>query len=99
MAMIREARGLAAEGRPLVIFPEGSRVEHGVRAPLRSGFAGLYKALKLPVVPVAVNSGPAYHRGLKRRDPITYRFGEEIPPGLPRGEVETRVLDAINALN
>ena len=99
MAMIREARGLAAEGRPLVIFPEGSRVEHGVRAPLRSGFAGLYKALKLPVVPVAVNSGPAYHRFWKEAHPITYRFGETIPAGLDRAEIESRVTDAINALN
>ncbi|MDG6079300.1 1-acyl-sn-glycerol-3-phosphate acyltransferase [Erythrobacter litoralis] len=98
-AMIRAAKEAVSEGRPLVIFPEGTRVPHGERAELKAGFAGLYKLLGLPVIPVAVNSGPPYHRGLKRRDPITYRFGEEIPPGLPRDEIETRVLDAINALN
>lgn len=99
MAMMRQARALAAEGRPLVIFPEGTRVPHGERRPLQAGFAGLYKVLALPVVPVAVDSGPTYHRWLKRKRPITYRFGAPIPPGLPREEVEARVLDAINALN
>ena len=97
--MIRAAKAQLAAGRPLVIFPEGTRVPHGTRAPLQAGFAGLYKMLGLPVVPVAVDSGPLYHRGLKRPGTITYRFGEAIPPGLPREEVEARVLDAINALN
>lgn len=99
MAMIRAAKALVADGRPLVIFPEGTRVPHGENRELQSGFAGLYKMLGLPVVPVAVNSGPIYHRLLKRRGRITYRFGEIIPPGLPREEVEQRVRTAINALN
>lgn len=99
MAMIRSAKALSAEGRPLVIFPEGTRVPHGERRELQAGFAGLYKMLGLPVVPVAVNSGPLYHRWLKRPGTITYRFGAIIPPGLPREEAEASVLDAINALN
>ncbi len=99
MRMIRSAKALVADGRPLVIFPEGTRVPHGEKRELQSGFAGLYKMLGLPVVPVAVNSGPVYHRRLKQPGRITYRFGEPIPPGLPRAEVEERVLTAINALN
>ncbi|HSG33152.1 MAG TPA: lysophospholipid acyltransferase family protein [Sphingomonadaceae bacterium] len=97
--MLAEARRLAASGRPLAIFPEGTRIRHGESPPLRSGFAGIYKLLGLPVVPVAVDSGPLYHRRWKRRGAITYRFGEAIPPGLPREEVEMRVQQAINVLN
>ena len=97
--MITAARGFVTDGRPLVIFPEGTRVPHGQRRPLQSGFAGLYKLLGLPVVPVAVDSGPLYHRALKRSGTITYRFGEAIAPGLERNEVERQVLDAMNALN
>ncbi|MGN6501121.1 MAG: 1-acyl-sn-glycerol-3-phosphate acyltransferase, partial [Tsuneonella sp.] len=77
----------------------GTRVPHGVRAPLQSGFAGLYKLLALPVVPVAVNSGPLYHRVWKRAVIVTYLVGETTPPGRPRVAAERRVLDAINALN
>lgn len=99
MQMIRAARSRLDDGRPLVIFPEGTRVPHGENRELQSGFAGLYKMLDLPVVPVAVNSGPVYHRWLKKPGTITYRFGETIPPGLPRDEIEARVRTAINALN
>lgn len=98
-AMLAAARRLSGEGRPLVIFPEGTRVPHGTRAPMQSGFAGLYKLLKMPVVPVAVDSGPLYHRRWKRAGTIRYRFGAEIPPGLPREEIEDRVAEAINLLN
>jgi 1-acyl-sn-glycerol-3-phosphate acyltransferase len=59
----------------------------------------LYKLLGLPVIPVAVNSGPLYHRRWKKSGIVTYRFGEPVPPGLPREEAEERVHAAINALN
>jgi 1-acyl-sn-glycerol-3-phosphate acyltransferase len=97
--MVAEARAYAATGRPLAIFPEGTRVPHGERPPLQSGFAGLYKMIGLPVVPVAVNSGLLYHRLWKRPGTITLLFGEPIEPGLPREAIEARVHAAINALN
>ena len=97
--MVAAARKLSAEGRPLVIFPEGTRVPHGQRPPLQAGFAGLYKLLDLPVVPIAVRSGTIYHRRWKRRGTIEILIGDPIPPGLPRELIETRVLSAINALN
>ncbi len=98
-AMLADARQFVGSGRPLAIFPEGTRVPHGERPPLQSGFAGLYKLLGLPVVPVAVDSGPLYHRWRKRPGTITLQFGEPIEPGLPREEIESRVHAAINALN
>ena len=97
--MIATAKLRIGEGRPLVIFPEGTRVPHGKEPPLQSGFAGIYKLLGLPVVPVAVNSGPFYHRIIKQPGTITYLVGETIPAGLPRAEIESRVHRAINVLN
>ena len=97
--MIAEARAYARMGRPLAIFPEGTRVPHGNQPPLQSGFAGLYKMLGLPVIPVAVDSGPLYQPLWKRPGTITLLFGEPIEPGLPREEIEARVHAAINALN
>ena len=97
--LMRAAKEAKAEGRPFLIFPEGTRTPHGVEGDIVSGFAGLYKLLDLPVVPVAVNSGPLYRSFVKRPGQITYRFGAAVEPGLPRAEVEARVREAINALN
>jgi 1-acyl-sn-glycerol-3-phosphate acyltransferase len=97
--MLALAKERVAEGRPLVIFPEGTRVAIGTQPPLQAGFAGLYKLLRLPVVPIAVDSGRLYHHAVKRPGRITYKVGETIPAGLPREEVEARVHRAINALN
>ncbi|MCH4151645.1 MAG: 1-acyl-sn-glycerol-3-phosphate acyltransferase [Sphingobium sp.] len=99
---LRREVGKAVEaGRPICLFPEGTRVPHGERPPLRSGFAGIYQMLGLPVVPVAVDSGLVSPRNsfLKRSGVITYKVGEIIPPGLPRAEAEARAEAAINALN
>ncbi len=99
--MMRAAEAAIAEGRPIVIFPEGTRVAPGERPALQPGFAGLYRALKLPVVPLAVDSGRLWprHRFLKRPGIVTMRFGEPLPPGLPRAEIEAAVHAAINALD
>jgi len=97
--MISNAKEKLDEGRPLVIFPEGTRVPPGGSPPLQSGFAGLYKLLGLQVIPVAVDSGRLYHRLWKRSGTITYRIGEPVPAGLPRAEAEARVHAAMNALN
>ncbi len=97
----REIAKGTGSGRPVCLFPEGTRVPHGERPPLRSGFAALYQLLKLPVVPVAVDSGRVSPRNsfLKRPGVITYKVGEVIPPGLPRHEAETIAQERINALN
>lgn len=98
-AMMREARAAVAEGRSVLIFPEGTRVRPGAAPPLKSGFAGLYRALGLPVVPVALDSGRVWpRRGPKRAGTITFAFGEAIPPGLSREHIEAAAHRAINAL-
>ena len=97
--MRRAALDAIAEGRPLVLMPEGTRVRHGDAPPLRSGFAGLYKLLGLAVVPVAVNSGAPRRGWIRLPGTITYRVCDPIPPGLPRDQAEQRVHAAINSLN
>lgn len=98
-AMLAGGRQAIEAGRPVIIFPEGTRVRVGQRPPLRSGFAGLYRALALPVLPVAVDSGRLWGRGLVHRGgTVTFKIGEVIPAGLKRDEVEARVHAAINAL-
>jgi 1-acyl-sn-glycerol-3-phosphate acyltransferase len=98
-SLVAAGKAAIATGRPVAIFPEGTRVPVGEQPPLGSGFAGLYRALGLPVVPVAVDSGRLWGRGLVHRSgTVTFKVGEIIPPGLKREEVEARVHAAINAL-
>ena len=98
-SLVTEGQAAVASGRPVIIFPEGTRVRPGEQPPLRPGFAGLYRALGLPVVPVAVDSGRLWGRGLVHHGGIvTFKVGETIPPGLKRDVVEAMVHRAINAL-
>ena len=97
--MVTEAQEAIAGGRSVIIYPEGTRVDPGNAPPLRPGFAGLYRALGLPVVPVAVDSGRLWGRGLVHRPGVvTFVIGEKIGAGLKRNDVEARVHAAINAL-
>ena len=100
-AILAAARAALDEGRPLVLFAEGTRVPRGTAPPLRAGFAGIYRMLGVPVIPVAVDSGDANppRQWVKYPKTITYRVGDMIEPGLPREEAEERVRAAINALN
>lgn len=99
--MRNAARAAIDAGRPLALFPEGTRVQHGDSPSIRSGFAGVYKLLALPVVPIALDTGRMVDLDgwIRRPGIITYRVGEAIPPGLPREEAEARAHAAINALN
>ncbi|PWG02523.1 lysophospholipid acyltransferase family protein [Sphingosinicella humi] len=99
--MLKAAQAAIAEGRPILIFPEGTRVAPGEQPPLQPGFAGLYRSLGLPVVPVALDSGRIWpkHRFIKRSGTVTVRFLKPISPGLSRPEIEGAVHAAINELD
>jgi len=102
--MLARARPVAAAGRPIVIFPEGTRVAPGERRAYQPGVAALYQALALPLVPAAVNSALYWGRRsfVKRRGRIILEFLEPIPPGRTRprlmAELERRVETATAAL-
>jgi 1-acyl-sn-glycerol-3-phosphate acyltransferase len=97
--MVAEAKGAAADGRPIVIFPEGTRTAIGQRRPYQPGVAALYRELGVPLVPVAVNSGLFWGRRafLKRPGRIVLEILPAIPPGLGRREVMKLVEERIEA--
>ena len=52
--------------RPLIIFPQGTRVKPNERPPFKKGAARIYEELKISCQPVAINSGYVWpKRGLK----------------------------------
>jgi len=98
-ALVAEGKEAVASGRAVIIYPEGTRVPVGETPELKSGFAALYRALGLPVVPVATDSGRLWGRGLVHRSgTVRLKIGETIPAGLSRNDIEARVHAAINAL-
>ncbi|TPE58600.1 1-acyl-sn-glycerol-3-phosphate acyltransferase [Sandaracinobacter neustonicus] len=96
-SMIRQARARSAEGRPVFIFPEGTRVPQGSAPPLKAGLFGIYSGLKVPIVPIAHDAGKLWTRSfVKHPGTITISFLPDIPANLPREEMEARVHAAIN---
>lgn len=103
-AMLRAGRAAVADGRPLLIFPEGTRTAPGTTHPYQPGAAAFYKDLAVPVVPVALNSGLFWRRRefLRRPGTIVVEFLTPIDPGLDRkqftAELERRIEHGTQAL-
>jgi|HubBroStandDraft_1064217.scaffolds.fasta_scaffold00007_37 1-acyl-sn-glycerol-3-phosphate acyltransferase len=95
--LVGQGRVVVAAGRPIVIFPEGTRGPVGGKLPYQPGVAALYAQLGVPLVPVALNSGPFWGRRgfIKRPGRITVEILPLIAPGLDRrqalAELERRV--------
>jgi 1-acyl-sn-glycerol-3-phosphate acyltransferase len=102
--MVAAARSAAEEGRPIAIFPEGTRTPVGARQPYHPGVAALYLQLGLPLVPVALNSGLFWGRRsyMKRPGRILVEFLPAIEPGLDRrkvmAELERRIEETTASL-
>ena len=100
--MAEASRKVLAEGRPILIFPEGTRKQPGAAPDYKPGVAGLYGQLGVACVPVALNSGVYWTGFFKRPGTIVLQFLEPIPPGLRRdafmGQLESRIETATNAL-
>lgn len=87
-SLIRNSRPVRDEGRPIVIFPQGTRVAPGTYRPYRIGVGVLYDSLGIPIVPMALNAGLYWprHSFLKRPGTVVVEFLPPIMPGRPRTE-------------
>lgn len=85
--LCKDVKARLAEGRSVIIFPEGTRTAPGDVIEYQPGIAALY-GLGLPVVPAATNSGVCWgrNRWYKKPGTIVLEFLPMIPAGLPREE-------------
>jgi len=95
--MIRQAKVARDHGRQIIIFPEGTRSNPGAEPDYKSGAAGLYMALDLPCVPIALNSGLYWPRRQFIRNPgtITIEILPPIKPHLKRADFMARLESSI----
>ena len=100
--MASAARATLAEGRPILIFPEGTRKKPGAAPDYKPGVAGLYALSGVDCIPVALNSGVYWTGFLKRPGTIVLQFLEPIPPGLKRdtfmAQLQNRIETATSRL-
>lgn len=80
-----------------IIFPQGTRVLPGVKAPYKIGAGVLYSELDIPCVPVATNVGVLWARRSAVRKPglVILEFLDEIPPGKEMGEFMAEMEETI----
>ena len=97
--MTEHARKALAEGRQIIIFPEGTRRAAGADPKYKFGVAHLYAEAGAPCVPIALNSGLFWPRRRFLRFPGTVRVEilDPIPPGADRNTFFTRLQDEIEA--
>ena len=97
--MLAAAREAIADGRQILIFPEGTRKSPGAPPDYRQGVTRMYEALDCPVVPVAHTSGLFWSRRRFRRYPGTLRvrFLPPIQPGLDAATFSARLQEAIES--
>jgi len=87
-----QARDVARAGRPVLIFPSGTR-DPAHRNRVQGGVAVLYRSLKLPCVPIILNSGEHWLRKsfLRRPGTIEIEVLPPIPAHLPVREFMARL--------
>ncbi|MEM0909297.1 MAG: lysophospholipid acyltransferase family protein [Pseudomonadota bacterium] len=95
--MAADARAAMDRGNQLIIFPEGTRRQVGAPPDYKPGALFLYEKLKVPLVPVALNSGLLWprHRFVRYPGTITISVMPAISPGRPRADVKAQMIHAI----
>jgi len=97
--MVEESEAALAEGRSVLIFPEGTRKPTTAPIEFKRGVELLYAKLGRPVLPVALNSGHFWgpDRSCKRAGTISVSYLDPIPPGLGAREFTRRAVQLLEA--
>ena len=85
------------ENRPLLIFPQGTRVKVDETVPFKKGVGRIYEALNISCVPIALNSGNVWPKKgiIKYPGKITISLLKPIKPGLSRDDFIKNLEDTI----
>jgi len=93
------------ENRPLLIFPQGTRIKADERVPFKKGVGRIYETLNISCIPIALNSGNVWPKKgiIKYPGKITISLLEPIKPGLNKDEfiknLENKIYDEIKNIS
>ena len=99
------SRQINSSNRPLIIFPQGTRLLPEDRTPFKKGSSRIYEELKISCQPIAINSGNTWpKKGLKKINTIlTISILKPIEPGLEKAtflkELESAIYSELDVLN
>jgi len=99
------SRIVSSSKRPLIIFPQATRVLPNERPPFKKGVARIYQELKIMCQPVAINSGFVWpKKGIKNgKKTITISILKPIEAGLSKDQfimlLEKNIYSELNFLN
>ncbi|MDR1026449.1 MAG: 1-acyl-sn-glycerol-3-phosphate acyltransferase [Lactobacillus sp.] len=103
--MLEESKKAIKKNRPIIIFPEGTRMKPGAPCNYKPGVYFMYENLDLPVIPVALNTGMFWKKSSFLRLPgkAVIEFMEPMPKGLSKkefmDELEFRIENKTTELN
>ncbi|MDB4192687.1 1-acyl-sn-glycerol-3-phosphate acyltransferase [Candidatus Pelagibacter sp.] len=99
------SKQINSSDRPLIIFPQGTRLLPEDRTPFKKGSSRIYEELKISCQPIAINSGNTWpKKGLKKINTIlTISILEPIEPGLEKEiflkKLENVIYSELDVLN
>ena len=101
----RVAQIIKNENRPLLIFPQGTRVKTDERPPFKKGVGRIYEALNISCMPIALNSGNVWPKKgiIKYPGKIIISLLDPIKPGLNKDEfiknLENKIYEEIKNIS
>jgi len=99
------SKQVISSDRPLIIFPQGTRLLPYDRTPFKKGSSRIYEELKISCLPIAINSGNTWPKYGKKKinTHLTISILKSIEPGLEKeiflNRLENAIYSELNILN
>lgn len=102
LTALKSVKLVLAQGRTLIIFPEGTRVKPGEIRECNSGIIAIYQSVanNYPLIPISLDSGKYWGKNswLKYPGIIKVNIGEPLNNGLTKDQALEQIKEGINVV-